>query len=263
LSIVLKNEGGFDLWFGENLRIDRCKDRKLSEMKGVLLDKSKLKGEATIYKMYDGVYKEEDREFIKRRKLRYDLTLIFPGKIGREFIKTAGHYHSISDDRQFTYPELYEVLWGEVHFILQRRGKNENEVEDVVVVTARESERIVIPPEYGHVAINPSVKPLILANWIAEDCIPDYKAIYDFGGASLFEIEEDGERRFLENKNYRHLHRYRTLEVSDKSSSIFKLNNDLSLYDLLIKKPNTLEWLRSPSKEIGKFWEYIEKRVEY
>ncbi|KPJ86775.1 MAG: hypothetical protein AMS17_10980 [Spirochaetes bacterium DG_61] len=262
IPIVLKDEGKLDLHFGEDLQVDTFKIRKLSEMKAVLLDEMRASGETVLYKMYDGVYREENRKLFKRKKLRYDLTLMFPGKIGREFIKTAGHYHSISDDHLFTYPELYEVLRGKVHFILQKMGKGESEIEDAVVIMARKGQRIVVPPNYGHVAVNPGGEPLVLANWIAEDCQPDYQMISRYNGAVIFEIEEGGEIRFIVNEQYESIRGYRTIEVTSALSSLFNLNNNLSLYYLIIEDPDSLDWLRYPSREITKFEEYIGKKIE-
>ncbi|MHA1169872.1 MAG: glucose-6-phosphate isomerase family protein [Candidatus Hodarchaeales archaeon] len=262
LSIILKNEKELDLQIGRNIKIDKYKVRKLGDMKDVLLDKIEIPEETIVYKMYDGVYKEENKELFKRKKLRYDLTLIFPGKVGREFIKTTGHYHSISDDRLFTYPELYEVLYGKVHFILQKKGKKENEIEDLVVIIAEIGQRIVVPPNYGHVAINPSSEPLVLANWIAEDCKPDYPAISRYGGASLFEIEEKGEIQLMVNEKYEFGLKYRTIKVTPVLSSLFGLNNNFSLYELLLEDPDSLNWLRYPSTEINRFGEYIGKEIK-
>lgn len=262
IPIILQEEGDLDLQFGAELQIDTRKIRQLGEMKAVLFDNNILLEETILYKMYDGVYREEDRKLFQGKKLRYDLTLMFPGKIGRELIKTAGHYHSISDDRIFTYPELYEVLYGEVHFVLQKKGKKESEIKDVLVITANRGQRIVVPPDYGHVAINPGNVPLVLANWIAEDCKPDYHTLSRYSGAVLIEIEENGKHHFIQNKKYGHEIGYRIIEASSALSSLFNLDNSLTLYDLLLDNPNSLDWLRYPSREIDRFGEYIGKKIE-
>ncbi len=262
IPIFLHDKGDLDLQFGAELKIDARKSRKLGEMKAVLLDKEDLLEETVVYKMYDGVYREEDKWLFQGRKLRYDLTLMFQGKVGREFIKTAGHYHSISDDNLFTYPELYEVLHGEVHFVLQKKGKSEDEIKDAVVIIARKGQRIVVPPDYGHVAVNPGTEPLVLANWIAEDCKPDYRTLSRYGGAALYEIEENGGFGFLMNEKYRHIRGHRTIEVSSPLSSLFKLNSDVPLYNLLVDDPDFLDWLWYPSRAIDRFEEYIGNKIK-
>jgi glucose-6-phosphate isomerase len=262
IPICLQEEGDFDLQFDATLQVDTRKSRKLGEMKSVLVDKEGLLEGTVVYKMYDGVYREEDRELFQGKKLRYDLTLMFPGKVGREFIKTAGHYHSISDDQLFTYPELYEVLHGEVHFILQKKGRKEGENGDAVVIIDQRGQRIVVPPDYGHVAVNPGTGPLVLANWIAEDCKPDYQTLSRYGGAVLYEIEENGAREFLENENYSSIQGHRTVEASSALSALFRLSNDISLYDLLSGDPDFLDWLRYPSSAIERFEEYIGNKIK-
>ena len=262
IPIFLQEEADLDLQFGAKLQVDTRKSRKLGEMRAVLLDKQKLLEETVVYRMYDGVYRNEDRKLFHGKRLRYDLTLMFPGKIGRELIKTAGHFHSISDDQLFTYPELYEVLYGEVHFILQKKGKSENEVGDAVVIIAQKGQRIVVPPDYGHVAVNPGTVPLVLANWIAEECKPDYKTLSKYAGAVLYEIEENGARRLIKNENYMHIQGYRTIEASSALSSLFELNNDVTLYNLLADDPDFLDWLRYPSRAIDRFEEYIGNKIK-
>ena len=72
-----------------------------------------------LYFMYREVARREEREEIRRRGLRYDITVIKPGLLGSEYIKTAGHYHPFKPGTGLTYPEVYEVLYGRGHYLLQ------------------------------------------------------------------------------------------------------------------------------------------------
>jgi len=262
LPIVLNDdEKTMQLEFEGELIVETVKKREIREMMAVLMDKPKIPKDRVIYKMYDGVYLQKDRNSFKKKRLRYDLTLIYPGKLGREFIKTAGHYHSISEDSSFSYPELYEVLDGEVHFILQRKGHREDEIEDLVVIQASRGQRIIVPPNYGHVAVNPGGTPLVLANWIAEDCKPDYRIISRYGGSALYEVEEQGKPQFIINKNYCSVPKHRTIAVNQSLTAIFKLDKEIPLYNILLGDPDSLDWLRYPSGEIKKFEDYIGNKV--
>jgi len=258
LPIVLNPENN-QLYFGEGVVVQTNKRRLAGEIKGVLLDELNIPDDTILYLMYDGVYRETDKNFIISKGLRYDLTLIYPGKLGREFNKTAGHYHSISEDGVFSYPELYEVLYGEVHFILQKAGRREGEISDVLIIRAGKGERIMVPPNYGHVAVNPLPEPLVLANWIAEDCKPDYESIARYKGAVFFEIEEGGEIRFIQNKNYTSVPPLREVKIDSTSPLQF---NDISfLYEIIIKKPDALDCLRYPRLAIEKFEDYIGRNI--
>jgi len=98
---------------------------------------------------------EKDARKIKEKGLRYDITIIPPNKLGMEFVKTAGHYHPFLPGSKMTYPELYEVLEGEAHYLLQRREQERGteRITDVVVVKAKKGDKVIIPPNYGHVTI--------------------------------------------------------------------------------------------------------------
>lgn len=257
IELDLKNN---ELHFGDGIIVWTTKKRLVREMKKVLLDNPSIPDDACLYFMYDGVCRESDKEFISGKGLRYDLTLICPGKLGREFIKTAGHYHSLSKDPGFSYPELYEVLYGEVHFILQRLGTTQGKIADVIIMRGGRGERIMIPPNYGHVALNPLSEPLVLANWIGADCKPDYESIARFRGAALFEIEEEGEVKFIQNENYRSVPPLREVKIDPLSP--FQFKDVSSLYELLLQDPHALDCLQHPYMAIAKFADYIGTRIE-
>jgi oxalate decarboxylase/phosphoglucose isomerase-like protein (cupin superfamily) len=65
-----------------------------------------------------------DKETISRHQLRYDITIIPPLKMGLEFVKKYEHYHPrVNPKLRYTYPEMYEVLEGDAHYLLQRGQK--------------------------------------------------------------------------------------------------------------------------------------------
>jgi len=257
IELDLKNN---ELHFGDGITVWTTKKRLVREMKKVLLDNPSIPDDTCLYSMYDGVCREKDRDFITSKRLRYDLTLICPGKLGREFVKTAGHYHSISEDGVLSYPELYEVLYGEVHFILQKLGSTEGGIADILLIRAGRSERVMVPPNYGHVAINPLSEPLVLANWIGDDCKPDYEAITRFGGAALFEIEEEGKVNFIQNKNYISVPSLREVKIDPLSP--FQFKDVSSLYELLLQDPRALDCLKHPYMAVAKLADYIGTRIE-
>src|SRR3990167_10567232 len=98
--------------------------RFLYEMKEVLYDKKWVKESPniTLYYMYRG---------IKRKNgLRYDITIIPPKMLGKEFVKTKGHEHKNH------FPELYMVLEGKALYLMQKRDKK-GAVLDVFAVKAK------------------------------------------------------------------------------------------------------------------------------
>lgn len=159
--------------------------RYLHDMKGVIFDKKWLKTalDIELYYMYRGI--EE------KKSLRYDITVIPPKMLGKEFVKTKGHYHIGS------YGELYIVLEGKAVFLMQKE-KN-GKIEDVYCVKAKKGDHVIVPPHYGHITINPSLKNLKMANWISKNCKSDYKVIEKKGGGCYYYTNSG----WIKNKNYK------------------------------------------------------------
>jgi len=169
--------------------------RLLAEMAPVLEDESALrdldKG-SPAYFMYDDVYPET-----MEHGLRYDVTTLPPGRLGREYWKTMGHYHALLPGGG-AYPEIYQVLSGEAIFLLQHRGEDEA-VDEAVAVRAKEGDRLWIPPFWGHVSINPGEAPLVLCDLISPACQSDYSMYIEKRGA-IYRALEDG--TFQRNPHY-------------------------------------------------------------
>ena len=70
--------------------------RTLAELEPYLKTPGAKSGPDPAYRMWRESHLEADDQNIKNQSLRYDLTLLAPGKInGEEFAKTAGHFHEI------------------------------------------------------------------------------------------------------------------------------------------------------------------------
>ena len=68
--------------------------RHAKDLLPVLAYPNELKNDFSAYYMFrDSYYSREDWEKIKKYNLRYDITFIPANKVGKEFIKTYGHYH--------------------------------------------------------------------------------------------------------------------------------------------------------------------------
>lgn len=173
--------------------------RTLGEMREVLADPSFLHYadlKRPVYFMYRGLYlSERDGALLKEQGLRYDITVIPPGTLGKEFVKTLGHDHPPAPGTGLTYPELYEVLEGAAHYLLQRAG-GDGKIEDAVLVRAQAGAKVLIPPGYGHVTINPARKVLRMANLVADGFESLYEPYRQAGGAAYFGTT-DG--RFIPN----------------------------------------------------------------
>jgi glucose-6-phosphate isomerase len=114
--------------------------------------------------------------------IRYDITVISPADLGGEYVKTKGHYHP-ENPAGFGYPELYEVVEGVTHFLLQKKT-----LDHIVLIKATKGDIVLIPPGYGHVTINPSeVETLTMANLVSTAFESEYAFYEAMHGAAWYE----------------------------------------------------------------------------
>ncbi|NLM46562.1 MAG: glucose-6-phosphate isomerase [Firmicutes bacterium] len=230
------------LVFGAGLPAVKPDVRYKKDMEDVLLDAA-ADGPAELYYMYRGVAREKDKELLAAHGLRYDVTVIRPGRIGREYIKTAGHYHPVKPGTETTYPEVYEVLAGKAHYLLQTEPDEEG--VDAVIVEAQPGDKVLIPPGYGHITINPGPELLVMSNWVADGFASLYGPIRELRGGAYFEVAAEGEdEQFLVNPNYRPTPRLAVRPVEDFPH--FGLVAGKPMYLAFLADPNRFAFLTHP-----------------
>jgi len=215
--------------------------RMLSDIEAVLLDREILKGgDRELYYMYrDLALSRSDHDTIHEHGLRYDITIIPPAMLGREYVKTLGHYHPAVPGTDMSYPEVYEVLSGEGHYLLQKLTGGS--VVDVVLVRASAGDIVIIPPDYGHVTINTSNKELKMANWVSREFSSVYEPYLELHGAAYYLTEDE----FIANPGYRDVPEVR--EAKPRSFSEVGLVKGREIYGL-VKDPGKLDFLNRPQK---------------
>lgn len=163
--------------------------RFLNEMQPVLYDqrwfkKIKHPEKFEVYYVWRGVK--------TKNGLRYDLTVIPPKMLGKEFPKTKGHCHLGKTQ------ELIQVLKGRAFYFAQK--SNGSSVADCYVIEAKKGDVVFIPQGLQHLTINPSKKEeLTMANWISEKAKSDYSFFERLGGACYYYTQNG----WLKNKNYK------------------------------------------------------------
>jgi len=166
--------------------------RTLFDLKDVIYDRKWLSTAENfeLYYMYrDLSLGKNDAAVGKEHGLRYDITVIPPRMLGCEFVKTAGHYHPCVPGTEVTFPEVYEVLSGEAHYVMQQ--PDNDSIKDVILVKAKQGDKVIIPPGYGHLTINASNKVLKMANWVARAFESIYSPIKEKGGGAYFILKEE------------------------------------------------------------------------
>ncbi len=242
------------LLFREDLVVAEPDVRRREEMIEVLFN-PRAEGPEELYYMYREVAYKKDREDIRTRGLRYDITVIRPGIIGGEYVKTAGHYHPLKPGTALTYPEVYEVLHGRAHYLLQRPASDRvDEIDLIILITARPGDKVLIPPGFGHITINPGEDPLIMSNWVAAEFSSIYEPFRVQGGGGYFELKGEKGPELVPNNRYRclpSLHQASAISFDELS-----LISDLPIYRAYRQDPGSLDYLIKPEKFKERFEEY-------
>ena len=166
----------------ENNKVDV---RLLNEMGKVVFDRNLAKAlpNLKLYYVYRGVR--------KRGEIRYDITIIPPKMLGKEFVRTKGNRNSKN------FQELYTVLNGKAIFLMQKsKGRK---IEDVVAVEAKKGDSVIVPPKYSAIMINPTKKILKTGNWVSGKNENIYKELEVMQGA-CYHYTKSG---WIKNKNYK------------------------------------------------------------
>lgn len=207
--------------------------RMLFDMKPVFQSPDAVKNDAIYYTVYRNLE-------IINGQLRYDITVLPQKIIGKEFTKTFGHYHESAS------PELYEILEGNAYFLLQRHDVNPKEIQETYIIEAGAGEKAVIPPGFGHLAINIEKDDLVLANWIGMGNY-DYNLFKDLRGGCYYVLAANGAIEFEKNPNYKSVPELKKLRLKDAPQLGIKNGKDVPIWDLK-NAPQKLDWLINPEK---------------
>jgi len=197
-----------------------------------------------VYSMYRDVARSlADRQWLHEQEIRFDITVIPPGNLCGEFVKTKGHYHP-ANPAGIGYPEIYEVLEGEAHYLLQPK-----DCADVVMIAASAGEIIVVPPGYGHVTINPSRTAVLqMANLVSSAFQSEYQAYEDLRGAAYYEMS-DGV--LVKNPLYPAAH-HLMLTSAGRVTGMKEMIS-APLYELVEKRAEVLGLLNHPEEYLIRF----------
>ncbi|OYT35038.1 glucose-6-phosphate isomerase [Archaeoglobales archaeon] len=209
--------------------------RRASDLKPVLAYPEKLTEDFDAYYMFRDIYRNEaEQKRILDARLRYDYTIIPPAEIGGECIKTYGHYHP-EVHPGMSYPEVYQVLEGEAIYLLQK--VEGDRVVDCIAVESKRGDVVIIPPNYGHVTINPSNKTLKMSNWVCREFSSIYEPYTRMRGACYYYV----------NKQWIGNPRYPELPDLKFAKPVNVLNISGEMYDL-VDDIGRLSFLTAPQK---------------
>jgi len=219
----------------EMLKNKKPQPRLLKEMAPVMKKNCGGDGETAIYDVYRNIMN------IPRENLRYDITIIYPSPLCGEKAKTYGHYHKGND------VEITEIISGNALYLLQKRGPSDDIIKECYLAEVKKGEKIIFPPFFGHITINPSKEKLITCNWISEKTEADYQPYTNLHGACYYVMTgaENSKINFEKNTHY--------TEIPELIKLIPKEIPELDIMfgttlNLLKKNPEKLDFLNNPSK---------------
>jgi len=220
--------------------------RHLAALEVVLAPNSLLRGPEEVYFMYRDVGRPDDKSMFRQRNYRYDITTLQPGMVGRERVKTVGHYHPHIPGANVTYPEVYDVISGRAHYICQK--VDVNKVLEFFVVEALPGQKVVIPPGYGHITINPGDEPLVMSNVTADGFKSIYKPLEELHGGAYYELEDFS---WEKNENYVELSVPKWAQANEVPE--FGLTEARPLYISITENPDKFDYLLNPQNYLDVF----------
>lgn len=248
--IDLKNISGLPLQFKDSLILSpemnqvTADARKKNQMLTVLSEPA-AEAPEDFYYMYRECCLQQHLELFRENDLRYDITILPAFTVGKEFNKTFGHSHPKKSGTDASYPEIYSVLHGKAHFLLQKE-------DDFIVIEAASGESVIIPSGYSHVTTNPWKSALIMCNIVCCSFKSNYSLFENHKGAMYY----DTTNGFVKNSNYKGHAGMRFL----KPVKLPELGIDNNpIYSAFISGPLKFSWLCNPEKYLSVFEKIIKR----
>lgn len=230
-----------DLIFDPRLIVKEVKARTRGALRPVVPDDAACApADAVQYWMYNGISLPEHQAAFARLGIQYELTLIYPTRLGSERSKTLGHRHAFAPGKRYNAPEVCEVVYGEAFFLCQTLDLANKSASFCYAVHAKAGDKVVFAPNTHHLTINALDDLLLFSDLIDVDTRGDYAGLSAMqGGAYLY--DEAGWRA---NPTYRAA---APLTVIDAPAYPHAgLAPDVPLYTLIERQPEALRWLREP-----------------
>ena len=168
----------FDIKTGLSEKFTSTK-RTLSQMKGMYADEAALdnmlaEGDPLVYEFYELRAPEHAGDIAP------GTSILYPGKVGREYFMTKGHFHTVRETA-----EVYYCLAGEGYML------TENASGEWAAHELYPGAMVYVPKAYAHRSVNTGAVPLVTFFAFRADAGHDYGTIEERGFRKLI-IEETG-----------------------------------------------------------------------
>lgn len=179
----------FDLKSGMSNERNTTK-RYLSNMKGMFADDMALETmikekDELIYEFYELGLPEKDGDLL------FGTSITYPGKVGKEYFMTKGHFHTVLDTA-----EVYYCLGGK-GYMLMENPEGEWDAQELTPGKA-----VYVPGRWAHRSINIGTEPLTTFFVFRADAGHDYGTIETKGYRKLI-VENEGNTEIIDNPNWK------------------------------------------------------------
>ena len=169
---------------------DNVIQRYLSHMKEMYFDQSAVEsmlksGDPLLYEVYEVEVPDEEGH------LMVCTSILYPGKVGKEYYMTKGHYHE-------------KIATGEVYYCLRGEGCMLMESEDGQwgAEPMSRGSVVYVPPFFAHRSVNTGKEPMISFCVYPGGAGHDYASIETMGFKKLV-VERDLKPCFEDNPRWR------------------------------------------------------------
>ena len=164
--------------------------RFLSNIAGMFLDEGAAaemlkEGDRLVYEFYELGVPENAGE------IAFGASITYPGKVGREFFMTKGHFHTVLETA-----EVYYCLSGEGGMLF------ENPEGDVTFEEFKPGIAVYVPQRYAHRSVNTGDKPLVTFFAFRGDAGHDYGTIETKGYRKLVVEKAGGGYELIDNPKW-------------------------------------------------------------
>ena len=165
--------------------------RKLSQMQNMYLDTDAAQklvdaGDPVVYEFYEIGAPEHAGD------LAFGTSITYPGKVGKEYYMTKGHFHTILETA-----EVYYTLSGTGYML------TENPEGDVQLHALEPGKAVYVPQRYAHRSINTGDTPLVTFFAFRGDAGHDYGTIETQGYRKLVVEGDDGAPTVIDNPKWK------------------------------------------------------------
>lgn len=234
------------LLLGRDLNTPEYRVRMLHDLDAVWAN-SVPDADRIIYQYTSGLWFAEDEKTWKNYNVIYGIVVFTPGIFAGEYNKSSGQYHPLMPPNTHATPEIYTVLNGTGHFLLQKALPPYENIEDIVMVEVKKGETFVVPPDYGHLQINPAGEPLVFSYAVMDGMQGVYAPFQKKRGAVYYEMATDrASEKYIFNSNYKCNIPLRQVKASEICQ--VPLLNDRVTYQKIRDNLKSLEFLTDPEK---------------